>query len=224
MSPSRRAGNTSGKWRRMRPRGGARGRWRTGAPRGTVTVSYGEGCERDAGCQAAHRAEAWRRDGDIAPYRNGTRAWSTRGAGVKPRTAVASRHGQWLGGAPRCGMPSRAPRRGAAARWGHRALPQRDRTTGHEGAHGDGTAPRNTRGTRVERVRAAAPFPTVCTEYAGCARGAPRAVRQGCAKVLRRQFCGGVSYSRRLRDGFPSPLNPKSFSYFRNTLWQIELF
>ena len=60
-------------------------------------------------------------------------------------------------------------------------------------------------------------------------RGARGAVAhgEGCergAKVLRRQFCGGVSYSRRLRDGFPSPLNPKSFSFFRNTLWQIELF
>ena len=45
------------------------------------------------------RCASWRRDGDIAPYRNGTRAM-----------------------------------RGLAARWGHRALPQRDT--------GDGDAPR----------------------------------------------------------------------------------
>ena len=141
---------------------GARGgRWRTGAPRGMVTVSHGEGCERDAGCQAAHRAEARRRDGDIAPYRNGTGPRGTRGA----------------------------------RRW--------DRTTGHEGC-----ARRWDRSTGTAKPRTAR----------RCA------VRQGGAKVLRRQFCGGVSYSRRLRDGFPSPLNPKSFSFFRNTLWQIELF
>ena len=49
-----------------------------------------------------------------------------------------------------CYLPSRAPRRwraatgnGAAARWGHRALPQRDRTTGHGqgAASGHPTAP-----------------------------------------------------------------------------------
>ena len=42
----------------------------------------------------------------------------------------------------RDGMPSRAPRCDAAARWGHRALPQRDCTTAHDhgargGAHGE---------------------------------------------------------------------------------------
>ena len=58
---------------------------------------------------------ARRRDGDIAPYRNGT---APRDAGevrvrvlrdAKPRTAVASRHGQWRGGASReGGEPPRA--------------------------------------------------------------------------------------------------------------------
>ena len=150
MSPSRRTGNTSGKWRRMRLRG-ARGAVAHGR-----TTGHGDGVAR---------------------------------RGVREG----------------CGMPSRAPRRGAAARWGHSALPQRDRTTGHEGC-----------ARRWDRT----------TEHAGGARGAV-AHDEGCergAKVLRRQFCGGVSYSRRLRDGFPSPSNPKSFSYFRNTLWQIELF
>ena len=143
-----------------------------------------------------------------------------RTAAVSHRGRVASRREQWLGGAPRCGMPSRAPRRGAAARWGHRALPQRDRTTGHEGcarrwdrttehagyARGagaiSGTVSDRLHGTRWVRAG-----------RGGARRAAARGATRG-AKVLRRQFCGGVSYSRRLRDGFPSPLNPKSFSFF----------
>ena len=56
---------------------------------------------RDAKPRTAPMAR--RRDGDIAPYRKGARGGRT--------------------------MPSRAPRRGAAARWGHRALPP-SRTSG----------------------------------------------------------------------------------------------
>ena len=60
---------------------------------------------------------ARRRDGDIAPYRNETRAWRMRG------DAAVSHRG-------RCG---------AAARWGHRALPQRDRMAmGVRGGRGEG--------------------------------------------------------------------------------------
>ena len=64
---------------------------------------------------------ARRRDEDIAPYRNGTR-------GV--RAAKARDEGTGRGR----GMPSRAPRRGAAARWGHRALPPSRTRCAHERA------------------------------------------------------------------------------------------
>ena len=57
----------------------------------------GQGDPAGAGCKAAHRATARRRDGDIAPYRNGTRVWCMRGdagrgrGGAKPRTAPMAR-------------------------------------------------------------------------------------------------------------------------------------
>ena len=73
---------------------------------------------------------------------------------AKPRTAVAWRREQWCGGASReraSGLPSRAPRQSAAARWGHRALPQRNRTTGHE----EGAARGRTMPSRAPRWRAA---------------------------------------------------------------------
>ena len=87
-------------------RGGQAGRPSGQASRPTATGRGRCARQRDmcgvgrvgAGCKATHRAKARRRDGDIAPYRNGARA---------VRTAT---------GRGRCG---------AAARWGHRALPQR---------------------------------------------------------------------------------------------------
>ena len=120
----------------------------TGRERGRAATGR-EGCARQrgargAGCQAAHRAEARRRDGDIAPYRNGTAPRGTRiSRDAKPRTAPMARrrdgdiapyrqaareraHGdaaRAVRAATGHGMQSRAPRRGAAARWGHRALP-----------------------------------------------------------------------------------------------------
>ena len=88
---------------------------------------------------------------NIAPYRNGT----------APRDKASRTRGQRAEGAGQ----SRAPRRGAAARWGHRALPQRDRTTGpdHGAGEGGGNGVREgrsrQRGTQRDRMAT------------GCARG-----------------------------------------------------
>ncbi len=46
---------------------------------------------KGAGCQAAHRAVARRRDGDIAPYRNGTRA--VRGEGAPRDVSMGAMRG-----------------------------------------------------------------------------------------------------------------------------------
>ncbi len=54
------------------------------------------------------------------------RRWRGGAMGTSRPTATGPHHGA----REYRGMQSRAPRRGAAARWGHRALPQRDRTTG----------------------------------------------------------------------------------------------
>ncbi len=91
----------------------------------------------------------------------GATTGGARALDTKPRTVVASRHGQRRGGAMGTSRPTatgpcsetapwgtggahgngagcQAAHRaiGAAARWGHRALPQRDRAMGH----GNGTA------------------------------------------------------------------------------------
>ena len=80
--------------------------YRNGTGKRGMATGHGRG---GAGCQAAHRAKARRRDGDIAPYRQAARGWCATGRGMpsrtrvghgngardaKPRTAVASRHGQ----------------------------------------------------------------------------------------------------------------------------------
>ncbi len=103
------------------------------------------------------RAMAMRRDGDIAPYRNGTvqREWAKRTRVVRTATgrcgamrtsrptATGPNHGNGRRGHEWCARP-----RGDAARWGHRALPQRDRATGTgegdtSGAHGYGAMRRD---------------------------------------------------------------------------------
>ena len=53
--------------------------------------------------------------------------WQRARARVWSRGALGCGHGAREGAGRGSGMPIRAPRHGAAARWGHRALPQRDR-------------------------------------------------------------------------------------------------
>ena len=50
---------------------------------------------RERGCLAAHRAEARRRDGDIAPYRHDARG----GAGTRAWSGAGEREGREMGGA-----------------------------------------------------------------------------------------------------------------------------
>ena len=96
-----------------------------------------------ATCQAAHRAEARRRDGDIAPYRNGTAPRDTAtGHEAKPRTAPRRGGAMGTSRPTATGPHHRARRweRGGASREGgeppravatkKRALPQRDTSVG----------------------------------------------------------------------------------------------
>ena len=105
-------------------------------PRTAVASRWGGAGVRGAKPRTAPMAR--RRDGDIAPYRQGARGVRTatgrEGWDAKPRTAPMARR--------------REPG-GPAAK--HRALPQRDRTTGHEGA----TRVRGPSRTGEARVRAA---------------------------------------------------------------------
>ena len=99
-------------------------------------MTRARGAARGAGCNAAHRA--MRRGGAMGTSRptatgpNGKwiERWDTgsaHGAGWGRRATGRARAMVRNGRGQRRGMQSRAPRRSAAARWGHRALPQRDR-------------------------------------------------------------------------------------------------
>ena len=113
-------------------------RWRTATGsawcarrRDRATGPHGDGARprgaaNGAGCQAAHRAKARRRDGDIAPYRNGTRAWSAnakRGEGARQwGTSVERGNGARAWSAAmgyERGARARGCGRGGAARWGN---------------------------------------------------------------------------------------------------------
>ena len=106
---------------------------------------HGNGARGRAPSMAPHKQSAAARAGRVgSPHGRwrgeGVRAWGRAGRGAGELRGCN-------GGRARCpqraarvmecaasghGMPSHAPRRGAAARWGHRALPQRE--TG--GTHG----------------------------------------------------------------------------------------
>ena len=92
----------------------------------------GTGEEGDT--SGAHGHGVMRRDGDIAPYRNGTGVWGAHGRGVMRRdgdiapyrngTVQRERAKKGTGnGNGRKGNEWCARARGDAARWGHRALP-----------------------------------------------------------------------------------------------------
>ena len=129
-------------------------------PRTMVASRHGAGSpggreEREPGGWGARAVAAKHRALPTAkPHegcaRRGRTQWDPRGAHDH------GAHGQ------RCGMPCRAPRLGAAARWGHRALPP-CRT---RGAHT--TGPRN----RARAVR------TRCDRTTGCGRGCAECARQ----------------------------------------------
>ena len=114
-----------------------RGRWRAatgdGAARGVMAVG------REPGAPAGNHRAAWVMRGCKGGAHNGARAREQGGGGDAQQDG--------LGG----GMQSRAPRHGAAARWGHRALPQRDtsgvrgRESGARGAHGGASGRRRGR-------------------------------------------------------------------------------
>ena len=101
-----------------------------------------------AGCKAAHRATARRRDGDIAPYRNGTRAGrAAMGAGQgRARWACAARatggaaRGAECKAAHRGGEPPRAMRCGGASREARRPsiAPYHNGTRVERGARAQG--------------------------------------------------------------------------------------
>ena len=157
-----------------------------GAPAGRPRYAKLSAC---ATCQAAHRAKARRRDGDIAPYRDGARAVRTAAGHEGVRDAkqrTAPRRGGAMGtsrptatGHERCARQREAGcqaahRSGAAARWGHRALPRR----GTRGAHSDG----------ARAVRTA-------TGHGRCARRRARDVRaatgcgaRGAVKIILSEF------------------------------------
>ena len=91
---------------------------RCARPRGTRGAHH-----KGARCQAAHRAKARRRDGDIAPYRNGTAQWNrTTGHGQRPggRSSHPTATGRGRGAQPR----------DDAAQWSSRGRPARHKKTG----------------------------------------------------------------------------------------------
>ncbi len=91
---------------------------RCAQPRGTRGAHH-----KGARCQAAHRAKARRRDGDIAPYRNGTAQWNrTTGHGQRPggRSSHPTATGRGRGAQPR----------DDAAQWSSRGRPARHKKTG----------------------------------------------------------------------------------------------
>ena len=85
---------TAGAWRRWRGRGGREGSGR-------------------ADCKAVHRAEARRRDGDIAPYRHYARGGSPSPANFARNAPALCTIPPSL--APRCRTPLRTPRSGPVA-------------------------------------------------------------------------------------------------------------
>ena len=121
----------------------------------------------DRGCpeprQVARRAMRHARGGGTARGRvgRGDKGYGGHRPGVPPNPVKwhDGRCGTGAGGAhgEGRGMPSRAPRRGAAARWGHRALPQRGTGGAHD--HGarlrDGDIAPYRNGARVVRTATA---------------------------------------------------------------------
>ena len=104
-------------------------------PRTAVASRWGARGARGARGEAAHRAEARRRDGDIAPYRNGTRVVRTagaRGEGHAARVVRTARGSE--GGAQRGTRGAHGEARGV--RVVGRGEGERGRGTG--GRRGDG--------------------------------------------------------------------------------------
>ena len=93
------------------------------------------------GGRGAGRRGAMRGRGGAVPWHatGGGRPDAALCAGREPRQAMWAHGDAPCNTLSVCYLPSCAPRRGAAARWGHRALPQRDTSVRHGGgAHGEG--------------------------------------------------------------------------------------
>ncbi len=156
-----------------------------GAPAGKLRHAKLSAC---AGSKAAHRAEARRRDGDIAPYRHAARG-RAHGEGAREMRA-------------QCHAAHRAD--GAAARWGHRALPpcrtRGARGEGHGrcarrgGARQAAREVRAARGTRGGDGRARG--------RRGCAGKASRAGQAGCRILGAVLVLSGLSIEKKSRSVF----------------------